>query len=640
MSQRLAVILLGVVLIAPRATSAQARTPAEGGQPAPLYVASVDGSVDLVRNGIREAAVENMPVMAGDRLRADRGRVELRNDQGQAVYVDEASIVDISSETSIRLMAGSLRVIAAPRAREAFRIDAPNATVTLLSPGDYRVRVAAGLRTDETELRVRDGRAELATDRGAVEVGSGEVSIARGVDAPSRPMVAHAAPDDLDGWADTRAGAYGTTASSAYLPPQIASYGAVLDQYGTWAQEPEYGSVWYPSVAVDWRPYAYGTWGHAGFYGSVWIGQGPWAWPTHHYGRWGWNGGWFWVPGPVWAPAWVSWGVGDGYVGWCPLGWNDLPVFGFSVGVGYYGGGYGSHGYYGHGWTVVPSHYFRPGVPAWRHAVDHRGWGAHERNGFVTQRVPPAYRGGPVSGGHVEGGRWSSGGHYAVPRNGAPSTPGARQPGMAQRPTPGSPQGPTGPRGFGSSQPYASRQPYGSQQPSRVQPGGAQRYGSPSAPQPNGRWASPRTGVSAGTPYRSAPPPSTSAYRSYQRSVPQTQRDVPAAGSPRTSRSYGTSTGGSFEPAPGTSRSSRWMGNSPPTGRMPNHAAAPRRFEAPSYGARSAPSAPRSMPSFRSYGGGGMRGPSAAPPSASRGAPRSSGGGGRAAMPRGGPGRR
>jgi hypothetical protein len=29
--------------------------------------------------------------------------------------------------------------------------------------------------------------------------------------------------------------------------------------------------------------------------------------------------GWIWVPGDEWAPAWVSWHYGDGYVGWAPL---------------------------------------------------------------------------------------------------------------------------------------------------------------------------------------------------------------------------------------------------------------------------------------------------------------------------------
>ena len=36
--------------------------------------------------------------------------------------------------------------------------------------------------------------------------------------------------------------------------------------------------------------------------------------------------GWYWMPGRSWGPGWVSWAVGGGYVGWCPLGRHDRPV--------------------------------------------------------------------------------------------------------------------------------------------------------------------------------------------------------------------------------------------------------------------------------------------------------------------------
>jgi translation initiation factor IF-2 len=36
--------------------------------------------------------------------------------------------------------------------------------------------------------------------------------------------------------------------------------------------------------------------------------------------------GWYWTPSSIWGPAWVSWAVGGGYVGWCPLGVHNRPV--------------------------------------------------------------------------------------------------------------------------------------------------------------------------------------------------------------------------------------------------------------------------------------------------------------------------
>lgn len=42
---------------------------------------------------------------------------------------------------------------------------------------------------------------------------------------------------------------------------------------------------------------------------------------THHYGRWVYSPkiGWVWVPGRVWAPAWVEWREQDEYIAWSPI---------------------------------------------------------------------------------------------------------------------------------------------------------------------------------------------------------------------------------------------------------------------------------------------------------------------------------
>ena len=89
-------------------------------------------------------------------------------------------------------------------------------------------------------------------------------------------------------------------------------------------------------------------------YGYTWVPYERWGWAPSHYGRWGMSAsfGWYWVPGRTWGPAWVSWAVGGGYVGWCPLGWRDQPVrpWGYHRGVGYAA----SRGRYGQDpWSVV-----------------------------------------------------------------------------------------------------------------------------------------------------------------------------------------------------------------------------------------------------------------------------------------------
>jgi hypothetical protein len=111
-----------------------------------------------------------------------------------------------------------------------------------------------------------------------------------------------------------------------------------LSPYGEWVRHPNYGWVWFPRyVHAGWRPYYYGRWVDSD-YGWMWVSEEPFGWATYHYGRWAWDPyvGWLWVPGTDWAPAWVAWQHGHGYVGWAPL----PPAVGFQMGVGLQLGGF------------------------------------------------------------------------------------------------------------------------------------------------------------------------------------------------------------------------------------------------------------------------------------------------------------
>jgi hypothetical protein len=96
-----------------------------------------------------------------------------------------------------------------------------------------------------------------------------------------------------------------------------------LDPYGHWVQT-NYGPCWIPHDRPEgWQPYTVGYWENTD-QGWCWVAQGPetdWGLVTYHYGRWYADPayGWVWVPGDVWAPAWVAWRAGDGYCGWTPL---------------------------------------------------------------------------------------------------------------------------------------------------------------------------------------------------------------------------------------------------------------------------------------------------------------------------------
>ncbi|OGT21679.1 MAG: hypothetical protein A2V90_00355 [Gammaproteobacteria bacterium RBG_16_57_12] len=103
-----------------------------------------------------------------------------------------------------------------------------------------------------------------------------------------------------------------------------------LAPFGEWISTPQYGHIWIPnSTPLGWRPYTLGHWSYNERVGWIWISYWQWGWATFHYGRWinHPDYGWAWIPGTDWAPAWVAWRSGNGWIGWAPLppeaAWED-----------------------------------------------------------------------------------------------------------------------------------------------------------------------------------------------------------------------------------------------------------------------------------------------------------------------------
>ena len=353
----------------------------------PAHVAIVDGIATLEREGLRERLEEGVPLLAGDRIRTDRGRVEVLFDDGSAIDVDQFSGIDFMSESLLRLAAGRVRVSIARVTNAAdYRVDGAGVTAWLQGAGEYRV----GLRTDrgpagELELTVFRGLAELETPVGRTRLRAGQQAYAVATAAPSPAQVANAsAVDEFDQWSEDQRDARLGVTSAQYLPAEVRAYSGAFDTYGSWEYLPAYGNVWYPRVDVGWRPYYHGRWSFYASFGWTWIGGGyRWGYPTHHYGRWGVHGSrWYWVPGRHWSPAWVSWAYAPNYIGWCPLGYNSLPVVHVShVNV------YPVKPW--HAWTVVPSRSFVHNVHVSNHVVS-SGWAVSRWSEFAERSAAPA----------------------------------------------------------------------------------------------------------------------------------------------------------------------------------------------------------------------------------------------------------
>jgi len=402
------VSVASVCLAAPQAFAQDA------GEAPPAHISFVDGAAVLERDGKSDNSPTSMPLLAGDRIRTQSGRVEVLFADGSALHVDDHTVVDFQSDEVLRLLEGRLRLNIAGQGRGVgYRIDAPSAWVQISDAGEYRVAVIRGEREPQIELAVLRGAAELVNEDGRSLVRAGERAFAQAGARPSAPYVFNSAAwDAFDRWSESRRDQR-LGASAEYLPSDVRPYSATFDHYGSWRYEPVHGYVWYPRVDYDWRPYYHGRWVSLRPYGWTWIAGDPWGWPTHHYGRWGFSAGaWFWIPRPRWGAAWVSWGYAPGYVSWCPLGWNDRPVFSF-LNINIFGGRRYDHW---RAWTVIPQRHFGHGFVRANvvggSRLDHR-----VRGSFVFRdRGPDGYSGSrasiPIRAVGVRTG-------YAVPRGSA-----------------------------------------------------------------------------------------------------------------------------------------------------------------------------------------------------------------------------
>jgi hypothetical protein len=611
MSCRLPSALAVVIclLVAPAAL-AQTDSPQAPGTPA--HIAVVQGSAVLERDGAGETAVENLPLLEGDRLRTESGRIEVILPDGSVLDLDRDTTVDLLAGGLMRLMGGRLIFILAAGpggdVRRDYQVDTPAGIVRFTNAGEYRVSVQASAGVPFLDVSVVRGRAVVDAEGRSMPLSAGErAQASQGQGVTALGSFNSAMADVFVEWAELQRGQRVGTRSNAYLPSDLRIYGGTFDRDGSWDRSSENGWVWYPRVEADWQPYYSGSWYPYGW-GWTWVAPGPWVWPTHHYGRWGRGArGWYWIPSAVWGPAWVSWGYSTDLVGWCPLGWDDGPAFGYSVGSGRSW----------RGWTVVPQHAFGSGrgYRVQPYALQGDRLRAAEQPRFDVRRTGPSVPGAGDRRGSG-GGRANPNGRTtatAFPRTetspgssqGQPST--APRDGAAQRPAAAISGLPAGRPGLGSAVPRSaparpsdSRSPYYYLGPSRPP------QASPASPSPE---LSARPSSNAG-PAQAAPPaptrdsagqgwgidssPSPSPYPSPYRQDTATPRSRsasdrasssrPPASAPSAGSASGRVVGGSGAPTAGSSSGIRstapssgaspGLGGRTP-GRSPSGAAAP-----------------------------------------------------------------
>jgi hypothetical protein len=359
-------VFLGCVFAATTYGQDSRASSAEAAQaPAPPSLAYVEGSVDVVQDGVNQRADPPVMLLDGDIVRTRSGRAEVVFGDGTLLHLSEDGELEVLGAEHFRLVGGRVIIRLSHTAARPYVIDTPAATVRLEVDGEY------GITADRT------ARLDVAVTRGSATANGASPWTIRGgqmltmAGAGGRPLIQpfnSARWDAFAQWAYERSNGFATSYSASQLPYELRAYGPVLDTYGRWDHVGPYGYVWYPSVSASWRPYYDGSWSFTR-YGWTWYGHDRWAWPTHHYGRWGFKSGfWFWIPARVWGPAWVSWSFAPGYVGWAPLGWDNHPSIGLWRRRDYpaYWPDYTPW----RAWTVLPRSHFAPHQNVRVHAID------------------------------------------------------------------------------------------------------------------------------------------------------------------------------------------------------------------------------------------------------------------------------
>jgi hypothetical protein len=287
----------------------------------------------------------NRPLATGDKVYTDKdsrielqiGAADIRLDAGSTL--DLLNLDDTIAQMELTEGVVNLRVRHLEQG-QTYEVDTPTLAFVVTQPGNYRVDIDP--QGQGTMVTVFDGGGDVYGEENAsytVSIGHSyrfNDSALHDYETLDIPQ-----PDDFDMWCQSRDAQYTRSVSSKYVPQDMIGY-TDLDTYGSWATEPDYGNVWYPTtVDADWAPYRDGYWAWIDPWGWTWVDNAAWGFAPFHYGRWAYVGSrWGWVPGPVvsygavYSPAMVAFadgisvsvGVGGGPVGWFPLGPRDVYV--------------------------------------------------------------------------------------------------------------------------------------------------------------------------------------------------------------------------------------------------------------------------------------------------------------------------
>ncbi len=333
------------------------------------FLRVVEGAATLIRveDGQPEAARENMPALAGDRLALSPGsRVEVILPDGHRLRLAESADLELvalarsldenDAATALQLSNGALAIDVPREALDRTRVDTDAAGVLLERGGLYLVEID---QRGATRVVVREGEAEVLTEYDTTLVRAGDEAV---IDRDGRARVAlYQAPPltDVEEWA-RQLEAEAARAEVEPVEPELRYAAQPLARYGSWVDA---------GVGPRLAPTRRGRLASllAGLLevlarrpGVVLVrAMGMGAVPLRKLGSPSFSYGWLWYPGAVYRPAHVVWYWGSSYAGWVPSGYYAsfyARRFGFHVsfGSGFYGVSHAGWGAY-RDWVFCPT---------------------------------------------------------------------------------------------------------------------------------------------------------------------------------------------------------------------------------------------------------------------------------------------
>ena len=292
-------------------------------------LAMVDGAaLARARRAASSRPRRTSPLLAGDRIRTARGRVEVLFADGSVLDLDENTVSiccptrSCVCERAIRLTiargATSSTIAWTPQARRP-GFDSPASIGSPWTARSTEPEVAV------TVLRVAGGADRATAARSCAPAPKRERRRARSPRSPyarRRPRGTRSIAGSMRSTTSASA-----RVSARYLPAELRYYSGAFDRDGSWEYEPATATSGtrgrHRLAAVLRRPLVVCRVVRLdlGRRRPLDLADAP----LRPLGLL--DDRWYWIPGRRWGPAWVSWVSAPGYVGWCPLGFDNRPLY-------------------------------------------------------------------------------------------------------------------------------------------------------------------------------------------------------------------------------------------------------------------------------------------------------------------------